>query len=346
MLKHCLEWDARFGCLSFTTTRTYQPSSEGKVTVNPAQNEHIRPTYGYVRYADDFLVTAKTKARHRGHRPYLAAWAKPRGLAAEYGKDPNLEYPTGFSVSRFFSLRHYRREGVSCRPQKEKVFALLCGGYGAGLKQNASVSPAAVILPKSHSARLGGNYYKHGVSKGTCLVTLTIKPGAHSGKWCCSASSETSQSYGLEGSYYVPIKGRAWTFSTHVIGTKQATGRTTDALARLDTDFQNFKRHVKVKGRRPPPETQHFKTNGLADRQTRIRENLFGTAGSKYYKKVGSRARKTGDAPVLSGLVLTEKPYQYQHSIYRLPRKRWWREVKKILFHLQSYNCHQYLTQQ
>lgn len=62
---------------SFMTTRMYQPSSQAK---SQALRKRTSPTYGYCRYADDFLVTAKTREDIEAVVPILQTWLKPRGL--------------------------------------------------------------------------------------------------------------------------------------------------------------------------------------------------------------------------------------------------------------------------
>ena len=138
--------------LSFTTTRTYQPSSTAKYQ-SPLRS--TLQTYGYCRYADDFVVTAKTKADIEAVVPVLQAWLKPRGLALNMEKTQIVNIQQGFPFLGF-SIRHYNGKCL-CRPQKEKVLAFLAR-IRSWLRQNASVSPAAVIYHLNPILRGWSNY--------------------------------------------------------------------------------------------------------------------------------------------------------------------------------------------
>ena len=101
--------------LSYTTTRTYQPSSKAK---SQSPRKRTSPTYGYCRYADDFLVTAKTKTDIEAIVPILQAWLKPRGLALNMEKTQIVNIQQGFPFLGF-SLRHYNGKCL-CRPQRKR----------------------------------------------------------------------------------------------------------------------------------------------------------------------------------------------------------------------------------
>ncbi|MEL7226664.1 MAG: reverse transcriptase domain-containing protein [Cyanobacteria bacterium J06576_12] len=106
--------------LSFTTTRIYQPSSATTYQTPLKCSLH---TYGYCRYADDLVVTAKAKADIEAVVPILQKWLEPRGLALNMEKTQIVNIQQGFPFLGF-TLRHYSGKFLA-RPQKEKVLAFL-----------------------------------------------------------------------------------------------------------------------------------------------------------------------------------------------------------------------------
>ena len=144
---------------SYTTTRIHQPSTHAK---QQKPYKKTSPTYGYCRYADDFLITAKSKADIEAILPVLQDWLKVRGLELNWEKTQIVPVQQGCHFLGF-TIRHLQHKCL-CRPQKEKVKALL-KRVRDWLRDNPSVTPAAVIHSLNPILRGWGNYYKHGVSK-------------------------------------------------------------------------------------------------------------------------------------------------------------------------------------
>ena len=136
--------------LSFTTTRIYQPSIKAK---SQAPRKRTSPTYGYCRYADDFLVTAKTKADIEAAVPILQAWLKTTWASAEYRKDSDSEYPTGFSVLGVLASALQRE--VSLPPAKGKGVRLPGAATELVEAECFSLSSGGDLPPEPNSARLG-----------------------------------------------------------------------------------------------------------------------------------------------------------------------------------------------
>ena len=307
--------------LSFTTTQTYQPSSKAK---SQSPRKRTSPTYGYCRYADDFLVTAKTKADIEATVPILQAWLKPRGLALNMEKTQIVNVQQGFPFLGF-SLRHYNGKCL-CRPQKEKVLAFLAR-LRSWLKQNASVSPAAVIHHLNPILRGWGNYYKHGVSKDV-FGYVDHQLWRALWKWCCRRHPNKSKLW-IRRKYYRTFKGRAWTFSTNV--TDRTGNRKLLALVKLTSI--PIQRHVKVKGTASPddPALQDY----WIHRQTRYGKTYW-DKGSKYYKVAQSQ---TWRCPVCHDALFNGEAL---HTHHRLPLREGGRESEENLVHL-HHTCHRFL---
>ena len=307
--------------LSLTTTRTYQPAPEAKVQ---SPYRRTSPTYGYCRYADDFVVTAKSKADIEAAVPILQAWLKPRGLALNVEKTQIVNIQQGFPFLGF-SLRQYNGKCL-CRPQKEKVLAFLVR-LRSWLKHNASVSPAAVIYYLNPILRGWGNYYKHGVSKEVFGYVDHQLWGAL-WKWCCRRHPNKSKLW-IRRKYYRTFQGRAWTFCTLVPG--RAGERKLLTLVRLNRI--PIQRHVKVKGTASPdnPALQDY----WLYRRTRYGKTYW-DKGSKYRKVAQSQNWR---CPVCRDALFNGEAL---HTHHRLPLKDGGRDNEENLVHL-HHTCHRFL---
>ena len=307
--------------LSFTTTRTYQPSSKAKYQ---SPLKRILHTYGYCRYADDLVVTAKTKADIEAIVPVLQTWLEPRGLALNMEKTQIVNIQQGFPFLGF-SLRHYSGKFLA-RPQKEKVLAFLAR-LRSWLKQNASASPAAVIYHLNPILRGWANYYKHGASK-SVFSYVDHQLWRALWKWCCRRHPNKSKLW-VRRKYYRTFQGRAWTFSTDV--TDRAGDR--KLLTLLCLNKIPIQRHVKVKGTASPddPELQDY----WLYRQTRYGKSYWGR-GSKYRKVAQSQNWR---CPVCRGALFNGEAL---HTHHRLPLSDGGRDNEENLVHLHD-TCHRYL---
>jgi RNA-directed DNA polymerase len=254
---------------SYTTARVHQPSTKAKQQ-KPYKKKS--PTYGYCRYADDFLVTAKTKADIEAIIPILQEWLKVRGLELNWEKTQIVTVQQGCNFLGF-TIRHLKHKCL-CRPQKEKVKALL-KRIRNWLRENPSVTPAAMIHYLNPILRGWGNYYKHGVSKAVfsyvdCQIWRAIW------RWC-RRRHPNKGSHWIIRKYYRTFKGRNWTFATTALD--RAGKRKPLTIFRLaDIPIQ---RHVKVKGTASPdnPSLNDY----WQYRQTRYGKTYW-DKGSKYYK--------------------------------------------------------------
>ena len=307
--------------LSFTTTRIYQPSSKAK---SQEPRKRTSPTYGYCRYADDLVVTAKTKADIEAIVPILQAWLKPRGLELNLDKTQIVNIQQGFHFLGF-SIRHYKGKCL-CRPQKEKVLTFL-ERIRSWLKHNASITPAAVIHYLNPILRGWGNYYKHGVSKEVfSYVDHQIWQAIW--RWCRRRHPNKGSQW-IVRKYYRTFKGRSWTFATTV--PDRAGKRKPLTLVRLaDIPIQ---RHVKVKGTASPddPALRDYWTY----RQTRYGKTYW-EKGSKYYKVAQSQNWR---CPVCNDTLFNGEAL---HTHHRKQIKAGGSDLEENLIHLHQ-ACHQYL---
>ena len=309
--------------LSFTTTQTNLPSPRAR---SQAPRKRTSPTYGYCRYADDFVVTAKTKADIEAIVPILQAWLKPRGLTLNIDKTQIVDIQQGFSFLGF-SIRHYQGK-CFCRPQKDKVLAFL-KRIRHWLKHHASISPAAVIHYLNPILRGWGNYYKHGVSKDV-FSYVDYQLWRAIWRWCCRRHPNKRKSW-IVRKYYRAYKGRTWTFAT-TVADRAGNGKLLTLVRLADIPIQ---RHVKVKGTASPddPMLQDY----WQHRQTRYGKTYW-AKGSKYYKVAQSQNWR---CPVCHDALFNGEAL---HTHHRQQVKDGGTEIEENLIHLHQ-ACHHYLHQ-
>jgi RNA-directed DNA polymerase len=252
-----------------TKTRLYQTKT-GKEAGRIAQRKVS--TYGFIRYADDFIVTAETKEDIEAILPKIVDWLAERGLKLNEEKTCIRHKSQGFNFLGF----HVRAHKKKCltKPQKEKVQAKL-KEIKEWLKKHPNVEAGTVIEVLNPILRGWANYYKHGVSKETFqtfdhdLIHILIRwaekkhPGKGA-KWVVSR-------------YFGRIGGDHWVFKGKILDRWGAWKE--NYLYRVATT--PITRHIKVKGTASPddPVLQEY----WAQRRTKYGRTYF-ARGSKLYQ--------------------------------------------------------------
>lgn len=112
----------------FFSTETGTP--QGGIISPPLANialngmQEILPAgVGYLRYADDFLVTSRSKDELEICVPKIEQWLSQKGLSLNKDKTQIVSMKEGFNFLGF-NVRHYRNGSCFVIPQKEKSTGL------------------------------------------------------------------------------------------------------------------------------------------------------------------------------------------------------------------------------
>jgi len=119
---------------------------------------------GVVRYADDFIVTARDKQSLETAQTLIQAWMSERGLELSTEKTVITSMEDGFDFLGFNS-RHYNGK-LLIKPSKKKVLAF-CKQIGEEIRNLSSVEQEVLIRRLNPTLRGFANYYKGVVSKET-----------------------------------------------------------------------------------------------------------------------------------------------------------------------------------
>lgn len=134
------------------------------VTAKGKKTSKWRSTYGYIRYCDDFLITARLKVEIESIIPIIENWLKQRGLELNRDKTRIVHISEGFNFLGY-NVRKYEGKCL-IKPQKQKVLDFL-KQIGSWLKRNKQTTASAVIAHLNPILRGWGNFYRNAVSSRT-----------------------------------------------------------------------------------------------------------------------------------------------------------------------------------
>ena len=123
-----------------------------------------RSRVNFVRYADDFIITGKSKRLLEEHvRPAVEAFLAERGLTLSAEKTTVTHIRDGFT----FLGQTFRKTGNVLRitPAKEGVLALI-RKIGTLIRTHVSAPMPALIKKLNQTLRGWGNYHRHVVASG------------------------------------------------------------------------------------------------------------------------------------------------------------------------------------
>lgn len=223
--------------------------------------------YGFVRYADDFTITAEAKADIEAILPEVETWLAKRGLRLSTEKTHIRHITEGFNFLGF-NIRQYGRKTL-VKPQKEKVQAKR-REIKEWLDNHPDIQPEAVIQVLNPILRGWANYYKHTVSKEVFarfdheMVQMLIR-------WARRRHPNKGMRWVIRR-YFGSIGGDHWVFKAWALDRRGQFGES--YLYRLATT--KIVRHVKVKGTASPddPKLQTY----WMERRTRYGRNFYAPA--------------------------------------------------------------------
>lgn len=204
--------------------------------------QHIGQTFGYVRYADDFVVTARSKEELERLRPKIEKWLEYRGLALNEEKTKIVSIIDGFNFLSFH-IRHFNGKCLT-KPEKAKVLDKL-REIRSWLKCHPTETPEVVIHYLNPILRGWANYYRHGVSKHT-FAYVDHQIWKFIWQWCLRRhrNKRKNKTWVRNKYFTADEKGRQWSFFARF--QDKHGNQKKFYLARI-SDIA-IQRHVKVKG--------------------------------------------------------------------------------------------------
>jgi len=245
------------------------------------------PKFGYIRYADDFLVTAETKEDLEAILPEIKEWLKKRGLELNAEKTNIVNKRDGFNFLGF-TIRSYSDGTTLCKPQKDKMIAKLREIRG-WLKRHKTVKPEEVIKHLNPILRGWANYYRH-CSSQEIFATFNHRIVQMLWQWCKRRHHRKHLKW-VKNKYFTVLGNDHWTFFAD---TKDRTGKRKRLYLKDVSDIPIL-RHTKVEGTASPDDPT--KVDYWKKRQSKLGSSVW-AKGSKLYKVAQSqhwRCTECGD---------------------------------------------------
>jgi RNA-directed DNA polymerase len=163
---------------------------------------------GVVRYADDFIVTARDKESLEKARTQIQQWVLERGLELSSEKTLITSMEDGFD---FLGFNHRRySDKLLIKPTKKMVLDF-CRRIGDEIKGLNGASQEVVIIKLNPILRGFANYYRAAVSKET-FSYISHQVWQYLWRWCKRRHPEKGKKWVRER-YFYTIKGNRWTFA-------------------------------------------------------------------------------------------------------------------------------------
>jgi RNA-directed DNA polymerase len=204
-----------------------------------------KPCVNLIRYADDFVITGRTKELLEEEvKPLVEHFLQERGLELSSTKTVITHVTNGFDFLGQ-NVRRYPSGKLLIKPSKKNIKAFL-DGVRRTIKAALGMSAADLIKELNPQIRGWANYHRHVVSKRTfnhadyvifhCLW-----------RWARRRHQNKNPSW-LKLKYFERYRGRDWNF----FGETRDDEGTPNKVRLLSTSRTPIKRHVKVKGEANP----------------------------------------------------------------------------------------------
>jgi RNA-directed DNA polymerase len=204
------------------------------------------PKLGMVRYADDFIVTARDRKSLETAQNLIQAWMSERGLELSTEKTVITSMEDGFDFLGFNS-RHYDGK-LLIKPSKKKVLAF-CKRLGEETK-NLNGAEQEVLIKKLNPILRGfANYYKGVVSKET-FSYISYRLWQYLWRWAKRRHPNKNKRW-IHKRYFKTIKGNNWVFTCN---TSDRRGKDKELVLHPIASTP-IERHIKVKGDASPDDS-------------------------------------------------------------------------------------------
>lgn len=201
---------------------------------------------GFIRYCDDFVVTARSREQLEAIKPTIKTWLAERGLVINEEKTRIVSVNDGFDFLGF-NIRHYQGKCL-IKPQRSKVLAFL-QGIRKWLKSHPAVTTEVVIRYLNTLLNGWAQYYKYAVSSKTfCYVQTQVWRCLWD--WCKRRHPKKNMGW-IKGKYFRTIDGKDWTF----FAKDTTSGANREAVYLTDISRLPIERHCKVKGSASPDDS-------------------------------------------------------------------------------------------
>jgi RNA-directed DNA polymerase len=278
------------------STTTWASKKTGKTRTEKKKY----PLYGHIRYADDFIITARTKEDLENIIPVIAKWLKERGLELNEEKTHVRHISEGFNFLGFCIQQPKKK--TLCRPEKSKILTKL-REIREWLKRHKHTDPIDVISTLNPIIRGFGNFYRIGASSAV-FSYLDYQIWRAIYRWAKGRHPNKGAKWVLR-KYFRPSGNYTYTFYGKL---KDRKGEEKAIFLTRASDIR-IERHVLVRGANSPDDPS----------LTKYWEERQKSMGKKYWEK-GSLKFKIAEAqewkcPVCGDNLFNGEEIQIHHII-------------------------------
>lgn len=265
----------------------------------------------FVRYADDFIVTANSRALLEDIViPKINAFLKLRGVQLSERKTKITHIGEGFDFLGQTVRRYSRRDGalgkIQIEPSKTSI-RLIKDKVKAICKSSGQLTQAQLIERLNPVLRGWANYHRHSIC-GDTFSQLNSYVWFRLMRWGKRRHPEKSGIW-IANRYFGHAKGSSWAFMD------KGTGKT---LIRLNNDIQTFQ-HIKIKGDANPFDAEW---NGYFHNREKL---IKMKSVSHYIGKISKQ--QNGYCPQCGQLIQGEE----KHYLHYIDGDKTHRRVKNVL---------------
>ncbi len=233
-----------------------------------------KPCVNLVRYADDFVITSKSKGLLEGEiKPLVEQFLQERGLELSPKKTVITHVEHGFDFLGQ-NVRRYPNGKLLIKPSKKNVKTFL-DGIRRTIKAAHGVSAADLIDQLNPKIRGWANYHRHVVSKRT-FGRVDHSLFSSLWKWARRRHPNKSPRW-FKPKYFAQRGNRDWSFFGETCDDEGQTNKVWLHYAKSTP----IKRHVKVKGEANPYDPT-YETYFEAREGAHMLETFRGTRTLRY----------------------------------------------------------------
>jgi RNA-directed DNA polymerase len=220
---------------------------------------------GVVRYADDFIVTARDRGSLEEAQTQIQQWLSERGLDLSTEKTVITSIEDGFNFLGF-NHRHYGGK-LLIKPSKKKVLDF-CKRIGGEICALNGAEQEVIIKKLNPILRGFANYYRGAVSKET-FSYISHRVWQYLWRWA-KRRHPNKNTKGVRKRYFHTIGGNRWIFAC--MGRRRGKE---SLLTLYHIGNTPIERHIKVKGEASPDDPS----------LTEYWEKRHQKAGKSYWEK-------------------------------------------------------------
>jgi RNA-directed DNA polymerase len=259
------------------------------------------PKLGVVRYADDFVVTARDKGSLEAAQILIQQWLSERGLELSTEKTLITSMEEGFDFLGF-NHRHYSGK-LLIKPSKKKVLNF-CKRLGKEIKALNGAKQEDVIRKINPILRGFANYYKGVVSKET-FSYISHRVWQYLWRWAKRRHPNKNTTW-VRKAYFKTINGNKWTFACTI---SEHRGMVDRIYSLYPIAYTPIERHVKVKGEASPDDPS---LKEYWDKRNQKLGKSYWAKGSKNYLIAQNQQWK---CPTCGQPLLNEEEIETHHIV-------------------------------